>query len=163
MSDSLPPSRPRGGTPVLDALPAGSTLSGWPPERGMVPASGPGALGGVAPSAAVAAAGSARRVAVPILTEVLDVAAAFATTQPPPQAGEPAPAIDEAELTQRVLDSLRPQLQPLLEQRLLDAMTLLVGNACEAIVSELGASLEPMLREAIARELASELARRDAP
>ena len=103
---------------------------------------------------------------VPTLTEVLDVAAAFTTIQPPTHAAEPAdaraPIIDEAALTQRVLDSLRPQLQPLLEQRLLDAMALLVGNACDAIVTQVGESLEPMLREAIARELAQQLARRDA-
>ena len=48
------------------------------------------------------------------------------------------------------------------EIRPVDAMALLVGNACDAIVTQVGESLEPMLREAIARELAQQLARRDA-
>ena len=74
---------------------------------------------------------------------------------------EPAAPIDEAQLTQRVLVDLQRQIDLMLEVRLREALAPVLARAADALIRDARKELTAALRDAVARSVAQELARRE--
>jgi hypothetical protein len=113
----------------------------------------------------------------PVAPMPVDVAAPVALpTSPPAPAAAPAapaaiaapapvlaptPQINQAELTQRVLADLQRQIDLMLEVRLREALAPVLARAADALIRDARKELTPILRDAVARSVAQELARRE--
>jgi hypothetical protein len=100
----------------------------------------------------------------PTLAPVAAVAPAVQPATPPPVTAVPlAPAapINEAQLTQRVLADLQRQIDLMLEVRLREALAPVLARAADALIRDARKELTTALRDAVARSVAQELARRE--
>lgn len=124
---------------------------------------------------------------VPTLTEVVGWAEPVRPPASPPRASEPpvaqsqdAPAptpvaraddpaprdnasklaLDEAELTQRILGELQTQVDLVLEYRVREILTPILTRVTDALVRDARAELSRALREVVSRQVAQELHRR---
>ena len=122
---------PPGGIPTL------TEVVPWPGQAPIVPAP---AL------ATVAAAAPAAPSAAPTVTAAPLV---------------PAAPINEAQLTQRVLVDLQRQIDLMLEVRLREALAPVLARAADALIRDARKELTVALRDAVARSVAQELARRE--
>lgn len=104
---------------------------------------------------------------LPKLTEVVDVAHAddpSATAQSiaarlAAARAAQAPAPSEDELTQRILQDVQRQLDLMIEQRMREALTPILGRLTDALLRETRAELASTLRDVVARAVAQELSR----
>ena len=71
-----------------------------------------------------------------------------------------APPVSEAQLSQRVLADLQRQLDLMLEVRLREALAPVLARAADALIRDARKELTATLRDAVARSVAQELARR---
>jgi len=76
-----------------------------------------------------------------------------ATTPPPP-------AVSEADLVHQVLGDLQHQLDLMLEVRLREALAPVLSRTADTLIRDARKELTGTLREAVARAVAQELARR---
>lgn len=67
--------------------------------------------------------------------------------------------LDEAQLTQSVLEDVQRQIDLMLEYRLREAIAPALARASDALIRDLRAELAEALREIVARAVAQELAR----
>ncbi|MEO8525519.1 MAG: hypothetical protein ABI460_12420 [Caldimonas sp.] len=79
----------------------------------------------------------------------------------PPSVSAPAPQINQAELTQNVLADLQRQIDLMLEVRLREALAPVLARAADALIRDARKELTSALRDAVARSVAQELARRE--
>lgn len=110
---------------------------------------------------------------VPVLTEVVEMGEPASTQVEPAAlnaepaaapawrlpAGEPAPALDETQITQRVLTDIQRQIDGMLEYRLRETLAPLMARASEALVRELRQELSKTMRDVVSRAVAQEIAR----
>ena len=73
----------------------------------------------------------------------------------------PTPQINQAELTQRVLADLQRQIDLMLEVRLREALAPVLARTADALIRDARKELTVALRDAVARSVAQELARRE--
>ena len=112
---------------------------------------------------------------LPTLTEVIEVLAPDVAEAPEPrlaQLGEgqeadapvaPAttgPDLDEVQIAARVLLELQRHAEPMLEQRLREAIGPALARAADTLVDELREELAATLSDVVARSVSQEIARR---
>ncbi len=90
-------------------------------------------------------------------------AAAPAGLVPAPAAPVGGPAVNEAQLAQRVLADLQKQVDLMLEVRLREALAPILARAGDAIVRDARKELTAALHDVVARAVAKELGRKDKP
>ena len=88
-------------------------------------------------------------------------AAATAIAPPAAPASKPAVHISEAQLVQRVLSDLQRQIDLMLEVRLREVLAPVLARATDALIRDARKELTVALRDAVARAVAQELARRE--
>ena len=103
--------------------------------------------------------GQAPIVPAPALATVAAAAPAAPTVTAAPLV--PAASINEAQLTQRVLVDLQRQIDLMLEVRLREALAPVLARAADALIRDARKELTAALRDAVARSVAQELARRE--
>ena len=103
--------------------------------------------------------GQAPIVPAPALATVAAAAPAAPTVTAAPLV--PAASINEAQLTQRVLVDLQRQIDLMLEVRLREALAPVLARAADALIRDARKELTVALRDAVARSVAQELARRE--
>ena len=127
----------------------------------------------VIPAAAPAA--SPATSAVPVAAPEMHVAAPVSAPASPPATPSPAPVapaavvaasapavpINEAQLTQRILADLQRQIDLMLEVRLREALAPVLARATDALIRDARKELTSAMRDAVARSVAQELARRE--
>lgn len=168
MSTSGPGRGPPAGIPTLTEVVA------WPGQGPVAPAvstaSNPAVTPG--PVAAVPAAPDPMTTPAPALAmapvaapiEPVAVAAPAASTASAPPAApasKPAVHISEAQLVQRVLSDLQRQIDLMLEVRLREVLAPVLARATDALIRDARKELTVALRDAVARAVAQELARRE--
>ena len=127
------PSLPPETSPLVPAAPAAQVVASAPPV--------------IAPTAAVATP------AAPVTTPSVP------PTTPPTV--PPTVPINEAQLVQRVLVDLQKQIDLMLEVRLREALAPVLARATDALMRDARKELTSVLRDAVARAVAQELARRE--
>ena len=156
MSTGGGPSRgPPGGIPTLTEVvpwpgptPAAPVGSGSAPVLPAAPSSAPVTS---TPPAALPPPAAPALAAAPV------AAAAVAASVVP--AAQAAP-VGESELTQRILADLQRQIDLMLEVRLREALAPVLSRAADALIRDARKELTVALRDAVARSVAQELARR---
>lgn len=88
-------------------------------------------------------------------------AASTASAPPAAPASKPAVHISEAQLVQRVLSDLQRQIDLMLEVRLREVLAPVLARATDALIRDARKELTVALRDAVARAVAQELARRE--
>lgn len=96
--------------------------------------------------------------AVPPASAVVPVAP---TAPPAPATISPAAPINEAQLVQHVLVDLQRQIDLMLEVRLREALAPVLARTTDALIRDARKELTSALRDAVARAVAEELARRE--
>lgn len=117
-----------------------------------------------APVAAPAAATASVAAPIELVAPAVAVAAAPANPATPPAAtptGKPSVQIGEAQLVQRVYADLQKQIDLMLEVRLREALAPVLARATDALIRDARKELTVALRDAVARAVAQELARRE--
>lgn len=112
---------------------------------------------------------------VPTLTEVIDLAAPHGGREAtPPESRYSGPErrtlpiyigperrapLEEAQLTQRVLNDLQRQVDQMLEYRIRETLAPVLQRAADAVVRDARLDLASTLRELVARAVAEEMSR----
>jgi hypothetical protein len=86
--------------------------------------------------------------------------AASVVADPPPAVVPATPPVSEAELSRRVLADLQHQLDLMLEVRLREALAPVLARVADSLIRDARKELTAALRDAVARSVAQELARR---
>ena len=163
MSTAGPSKGPPGGIPTL------TEVVPWPGQTPAVPAVTPVLPVATQPPAALvmAALPAAAAASPAAAASALPVVAAPPAATGPPVAGlshvatvAQVASIGEAELTQRVLVDLQRQIDLMLEVRLREALAPVLSRAADALIRDARKELTIALRDAVARSVAQELARR---
>jgi 3-oxoacyl-ACP reductase-like protein len=88
------------------------------------------------------------------------VAAVPVATSAPVVASAPDAPINESQLAQRILADLQRQIDLMLEVRLREALAPVLARATDALIRDARKELTTAMRDAVARSVAQELARR---
>jgi hypothetical protein len=173
LSGTGPGRNPPAGIPTL------TEVVTWPEQAPIAPAPAPGSAPSPVPAPAAAptvvavpvaaAAAAATPVVVPPVAASIPAPAVPAAPIPAPTAAVAAPAmpvtapaapINEAQLVQRILVDLQRQIDLMLEVRLREALAPVLARATDALIRDARKELTTALRDAVARSVAQELARR---
>jgi hypothetical protein len=149
----MTPDKPPPGT-----IPTLTEVVPWPeaPPAAPAPAAAPS---WPAPSSQALSPSPASPTVLPARAEPAGVAGPV----PAPAAAVASPALDEAQLAQRVLVDLQKQVDLMLEVRLREALAPILTRAGDAIVRDARKELTAALHDVVARAVAKELGRGDKP
>lgn len=173
MSGTGPGRNPPAGIPTLTEVvpwPGQAPMAPVTPPAQQAPAPAPSVAAAPAAAPAVAAVPAAAPpvAAVPVATPMAASAAppaapvvavaAAAPAMPPVATAAP---INETQLVQRILVDLQRQIDLMLEVRLREALAPVLARATDTLIRDARKELTTAMRDAVARSVAEELARRE--